>query len=65
MINKLDPRYGKVTQQNVQLNPANKSPLAKYVRMTLVGKKKAGRMLDGRTWDGMPEVKREAKEQAG
>lgn len=27
-------------------------------RLFMVGKKKAGRILDGRTWDEMPEVSR-------
>ena len=55
MIDKFDPRYGKVQQQHLTLKAGNENPCAKYVRMSRVGKKAAGRLLDGRTWDEMPQ----------
>jgi protein gp37 len=54
MIDKFNPLYGKLEQRHVLLNAKNSIPCAKYVRMTRLGKKKAGRELDGRTWDEMP-----------
>jgi len=58
MINRLDPDYGKVGQRIVQVRPDDKSACAKYTRMNRVGKRAAGRELDGRTWDERPWVRR-------
>jgi protein gp37 len=58
MIDKLHPQYGKVQQVAVELNPnrpLSRFPCAKYERVTRVGKKAAGRVLDGRTWEEHPQ----------
>lgn len=58
LIDKFHPEYGKTQQQSVTFSGGSllKNPCLKYERMTRVGKKAAGRFLDGRTWDEMPNV---------
>ena len=58
MVGRLNPLYGKIEQKSVTLSGGSllDHPCLKYERMTRVGKRAAGRVLDGRTHDGFAEM---------
>jgi protein gp37 len=58
MVDRLNPLYGKIEQKSVTLSGGSllDHPCLKYERMTRVGKRAAGRVLDGRTHDGFAEM---------
>ena len=58
MVGRLNPLYGKIEQKSVTLSGGSllDHPCLKYERMTRVGKRASGRVLDGRTHDGFAEM---------